>query len=111
MICYLFIFLMAFFNACMDAFENENFFESIFKNWDQRFWYKRVSWKYAKKIFNYKLDAWHICKTLWILCFASALVTVYLDPPPHRWYVMVTFIGIIWNFTFWLFYHKIFGIK
>lgn len=111
MFCYFFIFLMAFFNACMDAFENENFFESIFRHWDQRFWYKRESWKYAKKVGGYKLDGWHISKTLMILCLAAVMVSVYLEPPPHRWYIMVGFIGLIWNITFHFFYHKVFGIK
>lgn len=111
MVVYLFIVLAAFFNACMDAFENENFFESIFKHWNQRFFYKRESWKNAKKIGGYRLDAWHISKSLFVLSWAAALVAVYLDPPPHRWYVMVILVGLFWNFTFWLFYHKIFGIK
>lgn len=104
---YLLIYWAAFFNACMDAFENENFFESMFRNSNQRIWYKRESWKYAKKIFGYKLDAWHISKSCMILCFCGALAF----PPKDSWWVIVINYGLIWNLTFWLFYHKVFGIK
>lgn len=111
MTCYLFILAMAIFNACMDAFENENFFESIFKRWHQRFWYKRESWKWAKKFFGYKVDAWHLSKSLMILCFAGAVIAAKLDPPRHGWPVILLNIGLLWNLTFYLVYHKVFGIK
>lgn len=105
---YVLIFLAAFFNACMDAFENENFFESIFKKWDQKVWYKRESWKYARKIFAYKLDSWHICKSLMICCFVGAIV-VY--EPINEWYIDFVSMGIMWNLCFWIFYHKLFKVK
>src|SRR5688572_12439947 len=44
MISAIFILLAVFFNAVCDAVENENFFESIFKNLPRQFWYKRESW-------------------------------------------------------------------
>lgn len=93
--------LAAFFNACMDAFENENFFESIFRNKNQRFWYKRESWKWAKKIGGYKLDAWHISKSCMIICICFAIF------PNWKGFIL----GIVWNIIFVLFYHKIFKIK
>jgi hypothetical protein len=73
-VSYIFILVAAVFCALMDIVENENFFESIFKNKNQNFWYKRVSWNHAKKIFGYKFDAWHISKSLMIICFASAII-------------------------------------
>lgn len=107
MIGYLFIALAAFFNACCDAFENENYFESIFKHWEQRFWYKRESWKYARKIGGVRLDGWHIAKSLMIISFAASLCFDYRG---SGWVVMLN-AGITWNVTFVLFYHYIFKIK
>lgn len=104
---YLFIALAAIFNACMDSWENENFFESIFKHWDQKFWYKRESWKYAQKILGYRFDGWHIAKSLMIICFAIAFCFDYKS----EWWVIILNVGVIWNGTFWLFYHKLFKIK
>ena len=105
---YLFIFFAAFFNACMDAWENENYFESIFKNWNQKKWYKRVSWQYAKKIFGYRLDGWHGAKSCMIICL---MVAVILFKPHHQLWVHFISMGLIWNGTFTLFYHRIFKIK
>jgi len=111
MITYLLILAAAFFNACMDAFENENYFESIFRGWNQRFWYKRESWKYAGKVFGYKLDAWHISKSLMVCCVVAALIACKTTPPPGSWWVILINMGIVWNAGFWLVYHKVFGIK
>lgn len=91
----------------MDAYENENYFESIFKQWNQKFWYKRESWKWARKIAGYKFDSWHIAKTLWVvgLSFVPS-VEFYGD-----WWVIVLGVGLTWNVVFRLFYHVIFRIK
>lgn len=112
------ILLAVFFNAIMDAVENENISESVFKNLPKQFWYKRESWKYAKKIFGYRLDAWHIAKSFMIICLCSA---IYFEQFSNQiWHTGRTFIdigidiviaGIIWNAGFWLFYHKLFKVK
>lgn len=112
MISVIFIFLAAFFNAVMDATENENITESIFKNLPKQFWYKRESWKYAKKIFGYRPDAWHLSKSAMILCFAGAVI--FFNLPVEKWqdvalYLVV--IGFVWNAAFWLFYNVIFKVK
>lgn len=104
---YLLIALMAFLNACMDAFENENYFESIFKNFNQRFWYKRESWKWAKKIFGYHLDSWHISKSLFVICIAL-LPSCTFD---GDWWVIALNVGVIWNVVFKFFYNWVFKIK
>lgn len=99
----------------MDAFENENFGESVFKKWDRFFWYKRESWKKAKRIFGYKLDAWHIAKSLMIISFAGCAISMLYNPYPVKtiynpiFYACVA--GIIWIAEFWLVYHKLFKIK
>lgn len=111
MICYLFVAAMAFFNACMDTLENENFHESIFKNWDQRFWYKRESWKYVPKILGYRPDAWHLSKTCMVFSLAGSIISAIQHPPGASWWVVLINIGLIWNLTFYLVYHKLFGVK
>ena len=108
LISYGLVFLASLFNAVMDAVENENISESIFKKWDVRFWYKRESWKYVKKIFGYRPDAWHLSKSAMIICLVLAIV---FYEPKSAWYVDVGIFGFIWNFSFWLFYNKIFGVK
>ena len=106
------IFLAAFFNAVMDAVENENYFESIFKKLPKQFWYKRESWKYAAKVFGYKIDAWHLSKSLMLICFAGAVI--FFELPVKKWQDVALYLvafGIIWNVTFWLFYHVVFRVK
>jgi len=107
------IFLGAFFNACMDAFENEpNYNESIFKNWDKKFWCKEVSWQYAKRLWGYKFDSWHISKSLMVTCMCGAIVAALFTPSASlHWAVYLVCAGINWNCTFILFYHKVFKIK
>jgi hypothetical protein len=112
MISLILVFIAAFFNAVMDATENENFFESTFRDLNQRFWYKRESWKYAKKIFGYHVDAWHLSKSLMIICLIAAIIA--FDLPVKNWQDIVIYLivgGFTWNLSFWLFYNKIFHIK
>lgn len=112
MISAIFILFAAFFNAVMDATENENFFESRFKSLPKQFWYKLESWKYVKKILGYRPDAWHLSKSLMILCFAGAVI--FFDLPVMKWQdvaLYLVLIGIIWNGAFWLFYNLIFKVK
>ena len=112
MISIILLFLAAFFNAVMDATENENFFESILKHLPQQLWYKRESWKYVKKIFGYHVDAWHLSKSLMVICFICAIV--FFNMPVKRWQDIAMYLivgGITWNLTFWLFYNVIFKIK
>lgn len=105
--------LAAIFNSLMDATENApNFNESRLKNLPQQFWLKDVSWKYAAKLFGYKFDAWHISKSLMIICMA--LTAIFFNWPLVKWQDFVMYFigaGLIWNITFWLFYHKLFGVK
>lgn len=112
MISLLFLSFAAFWNAVMDAVENENYFESIFRKLPQQFWYKRESWKYVKKIFGYRFDAWHLAKSAMIMCVIMAIIC--FDLPVEKWHDWAVYIivgGVTWNLTFTLFYHKIFGVK
>lgn len=118
-ISYVLVFIAAFFKACADAFENTpNFDESIFKNWNKKFWCKDVSWQYAKKLSikipfinkrvgSYKFDSWHLSISAMIFCMDGAMVIHF---PDHNFFHFVG-IGVLWNIVFVGFYHKIFGIK
>jgi hypothetical protein len=113
---------MAFFNAVMDATENEpNFNESIFKNLNRKFWLKTVSWEYAKRIRGYKFDAWHLAKSSMIVMFACVVVSgiffgawVFEHNSPKVIVLAVITnlaVGFTWVAVFTLFYHKIFKVK
>lgn len=106
MLSSLFIILAAICNACMDRMENENFYTSVFKNFNEKFWYKRESWKYAYKIFGWKADFWHIAKSLMIICLCLAIV---FYTPVFGWMDFVLF-GLLWNLTFNIFYNRIFKL-
>lgn len=108
MISVILIILAAIFNSVMDRVENENFFRSVFKNLDQKFYYKRESWKHAKQIFGYKLDCWHIAKSLMIVCLALAVV---FYSPIFNWWVDFLLFGILWNATFNIFYSRLLKSK
>lgn len=94
------------FNALCDSIENENFYESVFRNLNEKFWYKRTSWKYAKKIFGYPVDAWHLSKSAMIICLSFAAAVA----PPLPIIVNVVVFGIVWILSFNLFYNKVFLI-
>lgn len=112
MISAILVLFAAFFNAVMDAVENENISESIFKNLPKQFWYKRESWKYTKKIFGYRPDAWHLSKTCMVFCFAGAIMSFNLPVLKGQDIALyIIAIGLIWNVAFWLFYHVIFKVK
>lgn len=112
-VVFVLILLAAFFNACMDAFENTpNFNESIFKGWNKRFWCKDVSWQYAKKLGGYKFDSWHISKSLmWGCVIAAVVVAIYSPLPRTNWYIYFISLAVEWNVIFILFYHGIFKVK
>lgn len=105
MVAYLFVALAAILNAFMDSVESEHFHVTIFRKWNQKFFYKRESWKYAKMIRNYRLDAWHLAKSLMIVCIAFAISFMDLE---HWWIVKFLTVGGIWIVVFNLFYNQIF---
>jgi hypothetical protein len=83
-------------NAIMDILENENFSSSVFRNLNPKWWYKRESWKYAKKIFGWKFDGWHLFKSFMIIALMLAIV---FYKPILGWMDFILF-GVIWNITF-----------
>lgn len=108
LISYGLVFLASFFDAICDAVENENINESIFRKLDQRFWSKRESWKYVKKIFGYRPDAWHLSKSCMIICFICAII---FFEQKNAWWLDIIIFGGVWNIGFWLFYNFTFKCK
>lgn len=103
MISSVFIILAAICNAVMDRIENENFFKSVFSNKNETFWYKRESWKFAKKVFGYKIDAWHLFKSAMIVSLCLSIV-FYI---PIFGIIDFVLFGALWNLTFNVFYNRI----
>lgn len=105
--------------AVLDILENENFFASVFKNLNPKFFYKMESWKTTgypisinipfftrkfgwrikftipAKYFGWRFDAWHITKSL-IIC-------IILIPIAHNLLEYIV-MGILFNFVFSLSY-------
>lgn len=108
MLSLVFIFLAAICNSVMDLLENENFSSSIFRNKNPKFWYKRESWKYAKKIFSWKFDGWHVFKSLMIILLVLAIV--FYKPIFNYVILDIVIMGFLWNTTFVAFY-KLFKTK
>ena len=97
MISFILILLAAICNAIMDVLENENFSSSVFKNLNPKWWYKRESWKYAKKVFGWKYDGWHVFKSTMIVLIMLAIV---LYQPIFNPVLDFILLGGIWNSTF-----------
>ena len=98
------MFIAAVLNALMDRVENENFSSSVFRGLNPKWWYKRESWKYAKRVFGWKFDAWHVAKSLMIISLAFGIVLYR----PILGILDVLIIGAIWIGTFNIFYKRIF---
>lgn len=109
MISLLFFFLAGVSSAFMDTIDEGHFGNSIFRNLNQKFWYRPESWKWAKKIFNYPVDAWHIAKSLmWTSVSLGAVVYHKLGPIFPHWPLDFATIGLVIMLTFNVFYNHIF---
>jgi len=106
MLAILFLFLAGIFDAVSDSVENEHIHDTIFSVLPFKFWSKRDSWKEVKRVFSYPMDAWHISKSLWIICIALA-ISLY-SSLTDLWYIDFIIFGFTWNASFNLFYTHIF---
>lgn len=108
----------SFFKAVMDRLENDGAFgQSVFKNMRKEFWLKTVSWMHARKIFRYRVDAWHLAWSVCIVCLLSAIsvgiamgyaaghIASYIVFDIFFYIGYVVLLGVVWNFTFNVFYH------
>lgn len=98
-ITFILVAIAALLNAVMDSLEEGKFTNSVFKNFNQKFWYKRESWKHARRIFNYPVDAWHIAKSLMLVCLLLATFSISIK---------FLIAGIIWIVFFNFGYNKLF---
>ena len=92
-------------NAAMDT-VTHHYSTSVFKDLDRRFYEPAISWKYAKNIFGYKFDFWHICKSLMIISIVI-FATSYQSITNNK-LLDIFILGAIWNIIFNLFYNKVF---
>jgi hypothetical protein len=97
-------FIAGFLMAVMDSVENENISKTVFNKLNQKWWSKRESWKHVKFIpfTKYRLDAWHLAKSLLILCVG--LTSVFFSSITPWWYIDVIIIASIITVSFVLFY-------
>lgn len=105
-------------NAVMDKTENEiQFNDSRFYKKDPLFWCKtKSSTKPFIKFTKYRLDAWHLFKSIMIISLVVSDIMLILTNPflifvNPKWYsyiMVVALYGAIWNTTFNIFYNKIF---
>lgn len=98
--------LAAILDAFIDTLEQGHFQTSIFSKLNPKFWYKDESWKYAKKIFSYPMDAWHLGKSAMVFCLAGALIAGFHVFPISALNFIA--LGGIWIILFDLFYNTIF---
>jgi hypothetical protein len=105
LVTYILISLAASMSAIMDRTENlVAFNRSVFNHLSPKFWCKEISWQYSKKIFRYKLDAWHLAKSTMIV---SGVCAAVFGESSGNWMLDIVIAGVIWNVVFNLFYHKI----
>jgi len=112
MLSIIFIILAAICNAVMDTL-SFHFSSSIFSKKKPNFWDPNISWRFAKKIGGYKLDAWHLFKSSMIVFLVISIIIYNIFPFPSiiKWYFQVPILGVAWNLTFNLFFNKIFTKK
>jgi len=108
MISLFFFFLAGLCNAFMDSVDEGHFSNSIFRNWNPRFWYRWESWKYAKRIFSYPVDAWHLAKSLMWTSISLGAIAYHKYGPMFNSYLDFLIIGLIIMLTFNVFYNHIF---
>lgn len=116
--------LAAMCNSVMDTITH-HYYRSIFykpqslnnDKWNN-FWNPELSWKSAFIIplTHYKLDAWHLFKSLMIIFQGIAIIFAWTDNPPfieNFWFncSVLIIMGFLWNLTFNIFYNKILIIR
>lgn len=85
---------------------NNRFNVSIFKKLNPKFWAKDTSAYYAKRIFGFRFDAWHLSMSAVICLLIGSIVT---HQSKMEWYFEFIIYGVYWNLMFDLFYDKIFS--
>jgi hypothetical protein len=108
MISLLLFAIAALLDAFIDTLEEGHFQTSIFSKMNQNFWYKEESWKTARKIGGYPIDAWHLGKSAMIVAvgFAITQYDTILNPT-----LDVVLYGVAWITVFNWGYNHLFKRK
>ena len=102
---FILIILAAIVNACMDRVETFiHFNDSVFHKLNPKFFSKMDSSEAAKRVFNYKIDFWHISKSVMI---CSLLAIPFVHNTLFHPLIDYVIFGLLYNITFELFYSKI----
>lgn len=94
------ILLAAIFKAIADT-TLHHYDTSVFRKLSFQFWNPNESYKYARKIFKYPIDAWHLANSAMIVCF---IVAVICYEQQLKWFWELAIAGISFNVVFGLFY-------
>jgi hypothetical protein len=70
----LFTIIAAILSAISTNLSDESFLTSIFSELNQKFWYKRESYKYTPELFGYHFDGYHLSKLLAQVAITYSLV-------------------------------------
>lgn len=109
LLTFILVVMAAFMNAVMDRTGDLVAFNaSVFNNNDPAFWCREVSWQYAKKIFGWKFDAWHISKSTMVMFLIAGAV---LYQPVFNPILDFLLLGILWNASFNLGYNHLLKSK
>jgi hypothetical protein len=100
--------IAAFFNAVQDSCDSGHYWGTIFSKWNPKFWHKDESWKYAKMIGGYRLDAWHLAKSATLVCLVASVVSY---KGIIGWWVDFVILGLVWNIVFNTFYNHLLKTK
>lgn len=115
LLCTLIVVLSAAANAVADIIEHpDTFYASVFSKRDPKFWLKTESHKYAKKVFTYKIDAWHLVESFQVLLFIGAIILPAIWLPVELyswewWAVMIVYgiLGFSYNIAFVKIYKRL----
>ena len=102
MMTYILVAIAAIFNNFMDALQWWKK-DTIFRDLDDKWWNPNVSYLYVKNFLGWmRFDAWHIAKTISVLCLLTSAVCAHFFGIPLGWWaipVLYAEWGIVWEAT------------
>lgn len=107
------IFLAAFFYAVHEVVDN-HFSISVFNKKNPAFWDGQQSWKTAKRIFNYPVDAKHLASSgmIVMMCLSTCIAQFsQFQIKFLNWWEQLIACGIIWIIVFNTFFNHILVAK
>lgn len=94
----------AVFKAFADTVDH-HFDTSVFRRLNPKFWDRDISSTKARKVFGYKLDAWHISMSCMVV---SMILAAIFHMPAYPWYMELMIGAVLWNGPFNICYNHIF---